>query len=458
MKRILMLAICYTIVVTATAQKFDDVRKFAIIPGNEENAKTEIDKIFADPKAQAKAVTWLWRAKVYSLIFKNEKTRAKYPNVEVTASEAFFKYMEMDPSLDIIKKNGFQDITFDLYTPSFGLGVKAYQAKKWDSSAYYFKIAVTFSDIFYKYKWAASTASMDTTSILYTGISYQSAQKIDSAYKYFSRLADSAVGGKDFETLYRFVMSVNTSRKNENELKRYIAIAQKLYPDESWEDYDIDYINKNYSLADKTALYDKEDAAGTLTETKYLQFGDGFAHLSEEDKKTLDSTKIEGYQRKAADAFKKAYGKNAQNAIAAFNVGIIYYNEFGLYDDRTRANIRALQEINTKKADEKDPKKKAALELKYKSAVDSLKKANADMEKITMETIDISSEWMEKAFTVLKDKATKTNSEKNVLNKCVDFLANLYQYKRDKLKIKDPKAYDIYDAKYKQFDALHDKF
>jgi hypothetical protein len=117
-----------------------------------------------------------------------------------------------------------------------------------------------------------------------------------------------------------------------------------------------------------------------------------------------------------------------------------------------------LQEINTKKAEEKDPKKKAALDLKTKPVIDSLKKVNSDMEKNITEAIDIASEWMEKSFAVLKDKAPKSNSEKNVLNKTVDFLANIYQYKRDKAKAKDPKAYDLFDAKYKQFDALHDKF
>ena len=453
-----MLAMCFVVVATVTAQKFDDLKKYTFLPGQEELAKTEIDKMIADPKFQGKAEVWLWKAKVYSVLYKTEKTRAKYPNIEVTANEAYKKYLELDPTMDLLNKNNFRDIPFDIYQTSFGLGVKTYQTKKWDSSAYYFKIAVNYSDIFYQNKWASSTATMDTTSILYTGIAYQNGNHIDDAYTYFSRLADSSVGGKDFETVYRFVMSINTTRKNEAELKKYIKIAKKLYPEESWEDYGIDYINKNYSLSEKTVLFDKEDAAGNLDENGYLRFGDGFAHLSEEDKKTLDSTKIEAYQRKAADAFKKAFGKNPQNAIAAFNVGVIYYNEFGDYDDRTRSNIRALQEINTKKSEEKDPKKKAALDLKTKPVIDSLKKANADMEKNITEAIDVASEWMEKSFAVLKDKATKSNSEKNVLNKTVDFLANIYQYKRDKAKAKDPKAYDAFDAKYKQFDALHDKF
>jgi len=41
-----------------------------------------------------------------------------------------------------------------------------------------------------------------------------------------------------------------------------------------------------------------------------------------------------------------------------------------------------------------------------------------------------------------------------VINKSVDFLANLYAYKRDRMRGKDPKAVDAFDAKYKEFDAL----
>ncbi|MEN9597981.1 MAG: hypothetical protein RL596_292, partial [Bacteroidota bacterium] len=61
-------------------------------------------------------------------------------------------------------------------------------------------------------------------------------------------------------------------------------------------------------------------------------------------------------------------------------------------------------------------------------------------------------------FTILKDKATRTNVEKGVINKSVDFLANLYQFRTNKTRGKDQKASDAFDAKYKEFDALHGKF
>ena len=53
---------------------------------------------------------------------------------------------------------------------------------------------------------------------------------------------------------------------------------------------------------------------------------------------------------------------------------------------------------------------------------------------------------------------TKTNKEKLIINKAVDNLSFIYEILRDKVRGKDVKLYDIYDAKVKQYDELHNKF
>jgi hypothetical protein len=72
--------------------------------------------------------------------------------------------------------------------------------------------------------------------------------------------------------------------------------------------------------------------------------------------------------------------------------------------------------------------------------------------------VDGAIEWIEKAYSVLKDKQKLERSEKNVAARSVDFLATLYSYKRDKARGKDQKASDEYDAKFNAFDKLHDKY
>ena len=75
-----------------------------------------------------------------------------------------------------------------------------------------------------------------------------------------------------------------------------------------------------------------------------------------------------------------------------------------------------------------------------------------------MDNLDTAIEWLEKSYAILKNKTTRTNTEKSVINKTVDFLANLYTYKRDRVRGKDLKAFDAYEAKFKEYDALHAKY
>jgi hypothetical protein len=139
-------------------------------------------------------------------------------------------------------------------------------------------------------------------------------------------------------------------------------------------------------------------------------------------------------------------------------VAVIHYNYFNDADDKYAANIRELQQLNANKPVEKDPKKKAAADAKFKEQTDAVKKRNIEVDKIAQDNIDIAIDWLNKTFVNLKDKSPRTNVEKGVLNKSVDFLANLYSYKMNKVRGKDPKAFDAFEAKYKEFDALHGTF
>jgi len=460
MKKLLLLSICTAGSFLVKAQEFKKVST-AMLLNQVENAKTELDKALADPKNQNKPEGFMWKGKIYALFYKDAKFGGKYPDALQVADEFLQKYLAADPSLKIMKDNNSTDALFDLYGPSFNNGVRTFTNKAYDSALYFFTVAVKYSDVIFKNKLSSNTAiAFDTTSLLYAGFSAQNAQKPDVAIKFYERLMDNKVDGDNNTDIYKYALVYYSNTKQEQNFKKYIAIAKSLFPKVDWEDYENDYMSKNYSLADNTALYKKEDAAGTLTAQKYLQFGDIFANIPKEEKAKLDSAALADYQHLAAEAFKKASIKDPSNGIAAFNAGVIYYTIFGANDDKVTESRKALQELTAayKEKTEKDPKKKAAADAKYKEQSEALKKQRADLEKPMFEAIDNSIEWLEKAFATLKEKQNRTNTERSCLNKSVDFLANLYGFKRDKSSGKDPKAYDIYDAKYKLYDGLHSKF
>lgn len=459
MKKLLLLSMIALIALGTKAQDYKKVQT-AVLLNKFEDAKTEIDKVAADPKAQGKAETWYYKSRVYAALIKDPVAFKKYPTLVVDADAAFQKLMTMDPALVQIKDKGSEAI-YDMYSYGFNNGIRAFNGKTWDSACTYFAYAVSYSDILFKNKLTKDqNMAFDTTSILYAGYSGQNASKPEFACKYYARLAEAKVTTEGYVDVYKYLVITYMNNKNEPEFRKYLAISKAAFPKENWEDYEIEYIDRNFTLADKVAYYDKADAGGNMTEMQYLQFGEIFVNVKHDakEKDKFDSTQLDAFEKKGVEAYKKGYAKNNQNSIASYNIGVIYYNNFGLLDDKVAANIKQVQTINSNKPVEKDPKKKAALDAKFKAQTDPILKANVELLKPINDNIDQATDWLEKTYTIVKAKTNRTSTEKNIGNKTVDFLANMYQYKRDLVRGKDPKAFDALDAKYKLYDAEHDKF
>lgn len=454
MKKIIIFSMLALALQIANAQDFKKVQT-VILLNQLDNAKTELDKVMADPKAQALPEGYMWKAKIYAGFLNDEKLKVKYPNSFTIADEAFTKYFQLDPSLKILKDKNTSDAATSIYSAAYKDGVRTFNAKAWDSASYYFNYSVKYSDILFQNKLLKSEAPFDTTSILYAGYSAQNAQKVDDAVKYYSRLIDAKVNDASYIELYKYVVLQYIKKNDKPTFEKYLNISKKIFPKENWEDYEMEFVNKNFSLNDKIAQYNKEDAAGTLTGSKYMQYADVFVNISKEDKAKLDSATLDRYQRKGLEAFKKAAEKDATDGIAHFNAGIIYYNLYGVYEDRVIENRKVLKEVVANHVVEKDLKKKPAAEAKFKEQTDAIKKLSTDLEKPMSEAVDGCILYIEKSYNILKDKKDLNSVEKGCLRKSVDFLANMYAIKRDRAAGKDPKAYDIYDAKYKLYDGLH---
>lgn len=469
MKKILLVFLFAAIAQISIAQDFKKV-KTAVIIAKWVDAKTELDKLANDPKSTSNPEFFYYQARIYASLFKDTTLRTKYPKANEVAAAALEKYATMDVGFTKIKELGGVEPYFDMYATYFQIGVNVFNDKSWLNAAQNFVKAIDYIDIIIKNKWAASpTLTMDTTALLYAGYAYQNANQMDDAAKYYGRLADSKVSEAIYLDLYRFLLQHYTKSNNEASFFKYLAIGKEIHAKEQWDDYEVDFIDTNYDLAKKTLLYDTEDAAGKLTEQKYLQFGDLFINVKNKEK-DLDSATLAKYTLKAAEAFKKAYQLNSANAAAIFNVGVIYYNIFGEYDDKVSANIRSLRSISTanedefagKKAAAKTPQAKAAVN---KAATDKLAAAQAPLKQLNIaldidvqKNIDLSIDALEKSFLSLKDKSEKTKRDNNLLNNCVRYLTNLYEIKRDKFRGKDPQKYDMYEAKYKEFDALQNSY
>jgi hypothetical protein len=434
-----------------------------------EEARKEIDKSAADPKGQGKADVWFWHATVYGAVFEDSALSLKYPSAGDVAMASFHKYAQLDPGFKIMNETehpipGKAVVDF-LYTRNLRKGIEFFDDKKWDSAYKYFSRTSEIGDYITKHDWRGNKQAVDTTAVLFSGFAAQNAKKSAEAMKYYTRIADlkiaSAPGAGDLKDTYEYMAFYFLEQKDAAQFNKYLAIAKELYPGakdaDIWADFEIEFAEKNLTLAEKTAAYDKANAAGTLTTNQYLSYGNMFYNLNDEDRSKLDSLQQAGYRQKAEGAYAKAFEKDKENFRAAFNAGLINYNEWVNLNDKFVANRDKMAELNKSKANEKDPKKKAANDAKINKQVDALKAANAQVEKIQHGFADKAAPWMESTFAVLSAKATLDRSEKSLISRSIDFLANLYEWKRNKSK-GNAAEFDKYDALYKKYDALHDKY
>ncbi|MDB5229904.1 MAG: tetratricopeptide repeat domain protein [Chitinophagaceae bacterium] len=428
MRNLFVAAILSLIGISAFGQSLTDVNKYYFLK-KYEDAKKEIDKVMADPKAQAKADFWVTKANIYASLYSDDALRAKYPDAGAVSLQAIEKAKQLDPTFKAIKDNNGLTAVGALYSISFNDGRKYFSESKWDEAFKSFQVAEDLGNFITVNGWAVNPQQkIDTFTVLYTGYAAQNAKKPEEAVKYYTKIINQKVGGKDLVDVYRFMLNYQMEQKNREAFTKYLGLAREVYPDSAslWTEYEMEYMSKNSSLDQVVDQFTKGDQAGNLSAEQYSGLGQAIAGGVFK----ADSAKQSELRLKAADAFKKAYDKG-QSGLDAYNAGVMYYNEFANLDERF-SNLRG-----------------TAADLKVK---------REQVEKLQYPLADQSINWMEKAYTTLKAKSTLERVEKSCLNKSVDFLANLYLWKRDKARGKDPKGYDAFDAKYKQFDSEHGKY
>ena len=396
-------------------------------PETLESAKGEVDKLMTDEKTNKLPESFLLKMQVYGKITTDSVLFAKYPTADLDALTALKKYLELEPAEEKLKAESYDGVNY-IYSSFFKKGVKLYQAQDWEKSFAEFKSMAEMGDLLIARKW--STSSFDTTSYLYAAATAQNAKKEAEAIKYYSGLANIKVNGKDYEGVYEYLTKYYLNNPNEAEFKKYIGYAKELYPtNDLWKDLEFEYTKQNSDVSDIIKKFDAADAAKTMTSTEYFDYGNYF--VNDKKIKDLEESKRAEFNKKAIYAFSKAYDTDTTNAIAAYNAGVTTYANFETVADSARA-------------------------IKGTTADVKVKKAAAN--KAAVEAADNSIIWLEKAFASLSAKKERSNLEKGLLNKSIDLLYNVYEYKRDMSRGVNVKDYDKYDAKLSYYNSLHGKF
>ena len=397
-----------------------------------EEAKKEVDKLAADPKTKDKAETLYWITNVYSELYSDSALNIKYPDAHKTATEALAAYRVKDTSFKILKENGLRPVGL-LYSGAFNDGKKSFSKQKWDDAFTNFKQAEELSEFINKNGFGTSKLALDTFTVLLAGYSSQNANKAEDAVYYYTKLADRKIGGQDFLNCYTYLIDYYEKNKDNDKFKKYLAYGKELYPSQAalWSQFEMSNLTENSSLEDILTKFKQEDAGGKLTEDQYISYAETFAGVNKTPQAKIDSAKQVEVKFASAECYKKAFALN-NNGVYAFNAGVLNYSLYSVLDERFY-NLRG-----------------ASADLKTKRDA---------VEKEQFQLADQSIEWLEKAYTILKAKENREKSETSSLTKSVDFLANIYLWKRDKCKGKLPATdYDKYDTKFKLYDGEHDKY
>lgn len=452
MKRIVFSLLLLGIIAGAWAQKpvkfkKDDIVKL-LVQKKYTDAKDLIDKVLANPKEQDNKEALTYKAVIYSSLASDSAEAGNFPDALQTSASALEQLQQSTDTTEFNKlmreDQGINAVSI-VYSKSFNAGLNQFKESKWDDAYKNFYSAYKWADYITKNGFSQNPdrSAIDTFTVLYTGFAAQNASgynqenggsfdnpaMADSAMAMYQKLTDRNIATKDMAAMYQFMIQYYQVKKDKENADKFLALAKKNYPDknELWGQIETQAMLAGGSVTDIISNYKQKDASGQMTEAQYIEIAQTLANA---EKSTKDTAEVAAAKAASIDAYTKAFNLS-QNGIYAFNVGILNYQKFSELDDEYYANKGEAAE---KKA------KRNAIEKEQGPVADSA---------IT---------WLEKSFEILSNKQDRDKNELVSLNRSVDIIANLYNWKMNKARGHDTKAYDKYNALFQKFDGLHESF
>ena len=235
------------------AQKLDDVKE-KVDKQKWDEAKEKIDKAMADPKNQSSSDAWFYKAKIYNNLAKiHPEDASLYP----AAFDAMKNYLKMDEKQPENKRYLLSTLegnktAFDFYSEAFKTGADAFNKKDYQKSLTNFERAIDAFDLLKQYKF--TTATFDTTSVLYAGVSAEQLKNKDLAIKYYSLLAEKKIPDTTLSGIYEYIVNYYTLGKDMPNARKYLTIGEEVFPKyDRWLAYELELVGDD--KAQKIAKY-----------------------------------------------------------------------------------------------------------------------------------------------------------------------------------------------------------
>jgi hypothetical protein len=441
MKKFFLLSATLLLAFFIQAQNYESI-KTGLVLQQYKKAKEDVDKGMTNTKFASKPEAYILKATIYAGMANEAGTKGTPAGDQLLtdAEAAFTKYREMDPQLSFLTDPIYQNAPINIYSGLFSSGYKDYENKKSLESFEKFKKVVEYSDLLITKKVTGMTS--DTNSLLLAGITAEGAGLKDEAAKYYTRIADMKVPGKDFESIYRTLVRYYFTKKDMASFEKYKAIGKELYPTVEFYDYDkVDFaigleedFNKKLQSLEETVAADPNNgkAWDLLGELIY----DTLASRKEGAVQPANAAELE---KKMILAFNKYAEIKPNNEMPYIFIGDYFVNKSSKVNDAREAHaadMKARTKPMTPNSKE-DIAKRDALDLQYFNALEGAR------------------EPYEKAAAIFAKKEKLTGQDKQQYKKVTGYLGDIYQNKKIKAK---GNAADVakYTAEEKKWSDVYD--
>lgn len=423
MKRMLLSLFMAVICSGLMAQSVDKAKD--LLKANKiAEAKEEIDKALLVEKNQKNAEAWYTKVKIYNAISMNDALKNQYPDALVQSLDALKKYVQYDDKKQVLlAADGYKPVN-EIYQGLFQAGAAAYNSQKWSESLSDFTSAISAINFMYKQGWIKQ--SMDTTSVLYAGISAEKSGKRDEALVFYKTIADSnitKIGGNDMIEIYKWLADYYSRTGDKANTAKYIALGKSKYPNDIFfDELQLDMWRKTGPKDSLFAKYEEMNKSYPDSAMYFFNYGLELYQYANDS----SSGKIPA---NAADLIKRSQEKllaclklNPNYPQANLVLGQIAYNEGVEYQ------LLGKPKGNTN-----------AAELKQRQ----------DYRALSAKKFDEAIPYLEKVDQILGTQTKLKKADKVALRDSYDMLVTIYESKKDNTKI----AY--WTDKYNNVDKNH---
>lgn len=387
-------------------------------------AKAEIDKALLVEKNQKSADAWYAKIKIYNAIAADSSLKGQYPDAYVQSLDALKKYIQYDDKKRVLlAADGYKPVN-EIYQGLFQLGAANYNAQKWNDSYIDFSNAISAINLMYKEGWIKQ--SMDTTSLLYAGISAEKSDKRDSALIYYKTIADSGItkiGGNDMAEIYKWLSDYYTRKGDKANAAKYIALGKSKYPNDIfYDELQLDAMRKTGPKDSLFALYEAINKEHPDSAIYFFNYGLELYQYATDTSTGKRVANADELIKRAQEKLQASLKLNPNYPQASLVLGQIAYNQ------GVEFQVLGKPKGNTN-----------AAELKQRQ----------DYRAQSAKKFDEAIPYLEKVDQILGSQTKLKKADKVALRDSYDMLVTIYESKKDTAKI----AY--WTDKYNNVDKVH---